>query len=86
MVTGLEGTAVIWKDNAYVSRCPKTDVASCGDTAEEALRNLREALRETVELYLENAKRPGILREIQEVEGPTLMDTAGRSSSIRECP
>ena len=52
-------TAVIWKEGkAYVSKCPETGVASCGDTPEEALRHLKEA----VELYLGNAKRLGLLR------------------------
>ena len=56
-------TAVIWKENeSYVSKCPETDVASCGESPEEALENLKEA----VELYLENAKLLGMLKELQE--------------------
>ena len=35
----------------YVARYPETGVASCEDSPEEALRNLKEA----VELYPENA-------------------------------
>ena len=51
-------TAVIWKeDNAYVSKCPELEIASAGDTPQEALENLKEA----VELYIENAKALGIL-------------------------
>ena len=42
-----------------VSKCPELGVASCGDTVENAMRNLREA----VELYLDNAKRLGLLDE-----------------------
>lgn len=43
-------TAIITpEDDGYVSLCPELDVASQGDTIEEALANLREA----VELYLE---------------------------------
>jgi predicted RNase H-like HicB family nuclease len=37
--------------NGYVSLCPELDVASQGDTIEEAHKNLREAL----ELFFETA-------------------------------
>lgn len=40
-----------------VSKCPELGVASCGETLEEAMANLREA----VELYLDNARRLGLL-------------------------
>jgi predicted RNase H-like HicB family nuclease len=51
-------TAVIWEeDDVYVSKCPELEVASAGDTPQEALENLKEA----VELYIENAKILGIL-------------------------
>ncbi len=57
-------TSIIWKEgNMYVSKCPELEVASCGETLEEALENLKEA----VELYLENAKELGILDEKLEV-------------------
>ena len=53
-------TAIIWQeDDVYVSKCPELEVASAGDTPEEALLNLKEA----VELYLENAKALGILND-----------------------
>lgn len=56
-------TAAIWKEReGYVSRCPELGVASCGDTPEDALSNLREA----VELYLENARELGLLGEVEE--------------------
>ena len=52
-----EYTAIVWKESeGYVSKCPELGVASCGDTFDEAVKNLREA----VELYLENAKDLGI--------------------------
>ena len=58
-----EYTAVVWKETeGYVSKCPEVGVASCGDTFDEAVRNLREA----VELYIENASELGIMEEIQE--------------------
>lgn len=56
-------TAVMWKETAgYVSKCPELGVASCGDSFEEAVSNLREA----VELYLENAKELNMLEEVAE--------------------
>ncbi len=56
----LNVTAIIWReDNVYVSKCPELEVASAGDTPEEALENLKEA----VELYIENAKALGILND-----------------------
>lgn len=45
-------TAIIEReDDGYVSLCPELDVASQGNTIEEARENLREA----VELFLECA-------------------------------
>lgn len=45
-------TAIIEKEgNAYVALCPELDVASQGDTVEEARKNLTEA----VELFLQTA-------------------------------
>ncbi len=50
-------TATVTKaDGAYVAHCPDVDVASEGDTVEEALANLREA----VELYFEDNPAPRI--------------------------
>ncbi|MBS3772057.1 MAG: type II toxin-antitoxin system HicB family antitoxin [Bacteroidales bacterium] len=61
-----EYTAVVWKEEkSYVSKCPELNVASCGDSFEEAVKNLKEA----VELYLENAKELNILDDIQESLG-----------------
>lgn len=45
-------TAIIEReDDGFVALCPEVDVASQGDTIEEARQNLREA----VELFLETA-------------------------------
>ena len=45
-------TAVIYRENGgYVALCPELDVASQGDSVEDASANLREA----VELFLETA-------------------------------
>ena len=54
--------AVLWREgDQYVSKCPELGVASCGDSMEEALENLKEA----VDLYLDNAKALGMLSEIR---------------------
>lgn len=53
--------ATIWEEEGvYVAKSPKTGVASCGDTPEEGLCNLLEA----VELYLENAKELEMLEDL----------------------
>ena len=52
MATKRELTAIIQKEgDGYVSLCPELDVASQGDTVEEARANLIEAL----ELFFETA-------------------------------
>ena len=58
-------TGVFWQEgDLFVSKCPELSVASCGKTVEEAMANLREA----VELYLENARRLGLLDRIPSFE------------------
>jgi predicted RNase H-like HicB family nuclease len=58
-----EYTAIVWKESeGYVSKCPELGVASCGDTFDDAVKSLREA----VELYLENAKDLGIIEDLEE--------------------
>jgi predicted RNase H-like HicB family nuclease len=52
-------TAIIEREgDGYVALCPELDIASQGDTIQEARENLREAL----ELFFESASP----REIQE--------------------
>ena len=54
-------TAVIWKEGRhYVSKCPELGVASFGRSPERA----RKALVEAVELYLSNARKLGIMRDV----------------------
>ncbi|MGA3043244.1 MAG: type II toxin-antitoxin system HicB family antitoxin [Bryobacteraceae bacterium] len=54
-------TGVCWHEGEpVVSKCPELGVASCGDSIEEAMANLREA----VELYLENARELGLLEDL----------------------
>lgn len=50
-------TAIIEREgDGYVALCPELDIASQGDSVEEAKRNLTEA----VELFLETADRSEI--------------------------
>ena len=50
-------TAIIEKDvNGYVSLCPELDIASQGDSIEEAKLNLHEA----IELFFEHASNTEI--------------------------
>jgi predicted RNase H-like HicB family nuclease len=52
MQTKRQLTAIIEREGAgYVSLCPELDIASQGETIEEARRNLQEAL----ELFFETA-------------------------------
>ena len=57
-------SATIWREgNWYVSQCLELDIASQGQTEEESLANLREAL----ELHFEHprATRPPAIRTIE---------------------
>ncbi len=59
----LEYTAVVWKEEkGYVSKCSELGVASCGDTFEDAVNNLKDA----VELYIENARELNLMEDIEE--------------------
>ncbi len=54
-------TATIWReDDGYVSLCSELDIASQGDSIEEARSNLREA----VELFFETAHPNEISKRI----------------------
>jgi len=56
-------TTVFWKEGRqYVSKCPELGVASCDTTPAKA----QAALAESVELYLANAKKLGILKDINQ--------------------
>jgi predicted RNase H-like HicB family nuclease len=58
----LQLTAVIEReDNMYVATCPEVDVASQGQTVEEARANLLEA----VELFFEAASQSEIRRRLK---------------------
>lgn len=56
----------IWKEsNMYASYCPELDVASCGQTVDEARKNLKEAL----EIFVEETSKLGTLDELLEEAG-----------------
>lgn len=56
-------TAIIEREgDGYVSLCPELDIASQGDTIEEARENLREAL----ELFFETASPEEIQARVHE--------------------
>ena len=69
---------VLEEENVYVSYCPQFDVSSCGDTVEEALRMLKEAVR----LFLEEAENMGTLQTILEEAGYQL-EPAGNGQEWR---
>mgnify|MGYP003328868831 FL=1 len=56
-------TAIIRQDgNSFVSLCPELDIASQGDSIEEAKNNLREAL----ELFFECASESEISQRLSD--------------------
>ena len=64
MAKKLHLTVVIRPEGGrYVSHCPEIGVASFGKSPMAA----RRALQEAVELWLSNAKKLGLLREIKPV-------------------
>lgn len=66
-------TAVIEKEgNGYVSLCPELDIASQGNTVEEASANLKEA----VQLFLETASTTEISQRVHEEVFVTRMEIA----------
>ena len=59
-------TEELWKEgNMFVSYCPELDVASCGDTIEEAKKNLLEA----VDINIEETKKMGTFEEFLTATG-----------------
>lgn len=66
-------TAIIEREgDGYVSLCPEFDIASQGDTIEEARNNLREAL----ELFFESASQEGIKTRLHEEVYVTRVEVA----------
>ena len=51
-------TEELWKEgNMYVSYCPELDIPSCGESVEQAKKNLKEAIL----INLEETQRMGTL-------------------------
>jgi predicted RNase H-like HicB family nuclease len=66
-------TAIIEREgDGYVSLCPEVDIASQGDTIEEARENLREAL----ELFFEAASPEEIQQRLHEEVYVTRLEVA----------
>lgn len=66
-------TAIIEREQeGYVSLCPELDIASQGDTVEEARENLREAL----ELFFETASPGEIEQRLHEEVYITRLEVA----------
>ena len=55
-------TVMIWEEEGlYLSKCPEIEVSSCGNSPQEALANIHEAIN----LYLDNARALGMMEEIE---------------------
>jgi predicted RNase H-like HicB family nuclease len=66
-------TAIIEREeDGYVSLCPELDIASQGDTIEEARENLREAL----ELFFETASSKEVQTRFHEEVYVTRVEVA----------
>jgi len=65
------------EDDQYVSFCPELDVSSYGDTVEEALQHLRDA----VALYLETIEQDGELERVFRERG---IDVSAHTDSSRQ--
>ena len=66
-------TAIIAREgNGYVALCPELDIASQGDTIQEARENLREAL----ELFFESASTKEIQNRLREEVYVTQVEVA----------
>jgi len=60
----IEVTFRIHQENShFVSACPELDVASCGDTIDEALKNIREATLLYLNTIEEQGERQRIFHE-----------------------
>jgi predicted RNase H-like HicB family nuclease len=67
-------TAIIEREaDAYVALCPELDIASQGDSIEQARDNLREAL----ELFFETASQEEVGRRLSGEVFVTQLDIAG---------
>ncbi len=64
-------TEEIWKEgNMYVSYCPELDISSCGESVEQAKRNLVE----TILINIEETKDMGTFKQFLEESGLEKID------------
>jgi predicted RNase H-like HicB family nuclease len=72
--------ATVWREGQwYIAQCLELDIASQGETEEEALANLKEA----IELHFEppQATRPSAVRVIEAEVGATQPATLSRNQA-----
>ena len=75
----LKLTEELWKEgNMYVSFCPELDIAACGESVDQAKKNLREV----IQINLEEARKMGTLDRLLEEAG--LDETQGMLASRKE--
>jgi predicted RNase H-like HicB family nuclease len=73
MSKNLQFTAILEKEgNGYISLCPELDIASQGETIEEAKANLKEA----IQLFFEHASDTEINHRLHEEVFVTRLDVA----------
>ena len=59
-------TEELWKEgNMYVSNCPELDMAACGESVEQAKKNLKEVIL----INLEEAQKMGTLDKLLQDAG-----------------
>ena len=59
-------TEEFWKEgNMYVSNCPELDIAACGESVEQAKKNLKEVIL----INLEEAQKMGTLDKLLQDAG-----------------
>ncbi len=73
-------TQIFKEDDVFVSYCPQLNVSSFGDTPEDALESIHEALS----LFLKECQRMGTLNEVLEEAGFRL--TAKPVNGRRQTP
>ncbi len=80
----LQLTMTTWQEGAqFVSKCLELEVASCGDTRQEAMANIKEA----VELYLEDLLDLGEMERVLHEKGVqafTMEEQATESVRLEE--
>ena len=68
----LQLTMVAWQEGAqFVSKCLELEVSSCGDSKQEAMANIREA----VDLYLEDLLDLGEMERVLHEKGVVVFTT-----------